>query len=166
MTHLHTSQYLRRLFPALVLCCLPGPHLATRTAQAQSFIATDADIPQAALLQPAELNALLSAGKTTIVLQTGSHTLFTEAHIPGAQYAGAASTPEGLATLRSRVAQLPKAAVIVLYCGCCPWGRCPNIRPAYKQLTGLGYTNVKVLYLAQNFGTDWVDKGFAVQREQ
>ena len=52
---------------------------------------------------------------------------------------------------------------IVLYCGCCPWGRCPNVGPAYKLLLDMGFTRVKVLYLADNFGADWVNKGFPVE---
>ena len=47
---------------------------------------------------------------------------------------------------------------------CCPWGRCPNIGPAYKQLRGLGFIHVKALYLANDFGDDWVSKGYPVER--
>ena len=155
---------LYRLLPVLALATLLGPQVATRTAQAQASVATDAAIPQTALVQPVQLKDRLAAGHKPVILQVGSHTLFTESHIPGSTYAGAAATPEGLATLRTLVAKLPKNAEIVLYCGCCPWGRCPNIRPAYKQLIGLGYTDVKVLYLAQDFGTDWVNKGFPTER--
>jgi hypothetical protein len=28
----------------------------------------------------------------------------------------------------------------------------------------MGFTNVKVLYLASNFGVDWVDKGYPVAK--
>jgi hypothetical protein len=28
----------------------------------------------------------------------------------------------------------------------------------------MGFTNVKVLYLASNFGADWTDKGYPVER--
>ncbi len=58
------------------------------------------------------------------------------------------------------MASLPKDKQIVLYCGCCPWNRCPNVGPAYKRLHDLGFTNVKVLYIANNFGDDWVNKGY------
>jgi len=51
---------------------------------------------------------------------------------------------------------------VVLYCGCCPWGKCPNIDPAYKLMKSLGFTRLKVLHIADNFGTDWVDKGYPV----
>jgi rhodanese-related sulfurtransferase len=98
------------------------------------------------------------------LLQVGSHLLFDEAHIPGSVYAGAGSQPAGLQQLQSTVAALSKKKAIVLYCGCCPWNRCPNLGPAFKQLRDLGFTNVKVLYLADNLGTDWVAKGYAVER--
>jgi thiosulfate/3-mercaptopyruvate sulfurtransferase len=62
------------------------------------------------------------------------------------------------------VKALDRSQFIVLYCGCCPWIKCPNIRAAYQQLHSLGFTRVKVLYLATNFGTDWVNKGYPVAR--
>ncbi|MGD0682903.1 MAG: rhodanese-like domain-containing protein [Terracidiphilus sp.] len=123
-------------------------------------------IPSAQLLQPDELSRLLhaSGANKPLVLQVGSHMLFAQAHIAGSEYAGAGSQAEGLSQLQARVAPLPRNAFIVLYCGCCPWSRCPNVGPAFKQLQNMGFTRVKVLYLANNLGTDWVDKGYAVER--
>jgi len=123
-------------------------------------------IPKAQLLQPDELNDLLrqSGEAKPLVLQVGSHVLFDEAHIPGSEYAGPGSQPAGRKLLTGRVAALPRNTLIVLYCGCCPWERCPNIAPAFAALHALGFTNVKALYIASNFGADWVDKGFPVER--
>jgi len=123
-------------------------------------------VPQAQLLQAEELNHLLSATGSAkpLVLQVGSHVLFAQAHIPGSEYIGPGSQPEGLQQLQKRVADLAKKKFIVLYCGCCPWNRCPNVGPAYKLLHDMGFTHVKVLYLANNFGTDWVDKGYHVEQ--
>jgi rhodanese-related sulfurtransferase len=123
-------------------------------------------IPQAQLIQPEALNHLLQAKGTDkpLLLQVGSHLLFDEAHITGSVYAGAGSQPTGLQQLQSTVATLSKKKAIVLYCGCCPWNRCPNLGPAFKQLQDLGFTNVEVLYLADNLGTDWVAKGYPVER--
>jgi thiosulfate/3-mercaptopyruvate sulfurtransferase len=125
---------------------------------------TDSTIPPEAILQPADLVQMLNTSTKPLVLQTGSHVLFAEAHIAGAEYAGPAGKSEGIEALRQRVAGLNKDSLIVLYCGCCPWVRCPNIRPAYAELRKLGFTNVKALYLAQNFGTDWVAKGYPVAK--
>jgi thiosulfate/3-mercaptopyruvate sulfurtransferase len=122
-------------------------------------------IPQSQLMQPEELNRLLQThgAERPLMLEVGSHVLFAQAHIPGSEYAGAGSQDAGLQQLRARVGPLPRKTFIVIYCGCCPWNRCPNVGPAYKTLTDMGFTHVKVLYLADNFGADWADKGFPVE---
>ena len=123
-------------------------------------------IPQAQLIQPEALNHLLQVKGTDkpLILQVGSHILYAEAHIPGSEYAGPGSQSTGLELLHATVAALAKNRLLVLYCGCCPWNRCPNLGPAYQHLRDMGFTNVKVLYLADNFGANWVDKGYPVER--
>lgn len=117
------------------------------------------------LIQPAELNRILHARgvEKPLILQVGSRLLFAESHIPGAEYAGASSRPEGQSQLQARVQPLPRRSFIVLYCGCCPWERCPNVAPAFHLLRGMGFTHVKVLYLASNFGADWAYQGYPVE---
>ncbi len=123
-------------------------------------------VPQARLIHPEALNRLLQAkaADRPLMLQIGSRFLFNQAHIPGSVYVGAAAQPDGLQQLQNTVAKLPKNKFIVLYCGCCPWNHCPNVGPAYNQLRGMGFTNVKVLYLPNNLGDDWVAKGYPVER--
>lgn len=124
-------------------------------------------IPAAAQMQAPGLNALLKAeaGQKPLVLQVGSRVFFDQARIVGALYAGPGSQPAGIQLLESTVAHEPKDRFIVLYCGCCPWGRCPNVGPAFRRLHELGFTHVKVLYLANNFGDDWVSKGYLTERK-
>jgi hypothetical protein len=118
-------------------------------------------IPGSRLINPEDLVKVLQVGKEKpLILQVGPHILFAQAHIVGSEYVGAASTEAGLNQLRKRVASVPRAKFIVIYCGCCPWSHCPNVKPAHDALTALGFTNVKVLYLSDNFGTNWVDKGY------
>jgi hypothetical protein len=113
------------------------------------------------LIRPAELaKALSSVGAKPIVFNVGPRLIYLQAHIPGAEDMGPAATPEGLGKLRARAASLPRDSFLVIYCGCCPWEHCPNIRPAYKELKQLGLTRLKVLYIANSFGTDWVEKGY------
>lgn len=115
-------------------------------------------------MQPEALNKMLQGGGAKpLVLQVGSHVMFSQAHIRGAQYAGPGSQPAGLQVLERKVAGLRKNAFVVIYCGCCPWNRCPNVGPAFHRLVELGFINVKVLYLANNFGDDWVNKGYSVE---
>ncbi len=121
-------------------------------------------IPAAVQLQPAELAAMLKAGNPPPILQVGFSVLYQQAHIPNAQYAGPGNNDDGLVNLKSHVDALPRDKLVVIYCGCCPWEKCPNIAAAYKQMTAMGFTNVKVLHLATNFGADWADKGYPVIR--
>jgi len=120
-------------------------------------------IPQVQLIQPTELVKMLHGGGRPVIFQVGSHIMFSQAHIPGAVYAGPGSQAAGLELLGTRVAQLPKNAFIVIYCGCCPWSHCPNVGPAYQRLRALGFTNVRALYIASNFGDDWVNRGYPVE---
>lgn len=125
-------------------------------------------IPSAQLIQPEELNRVLHTRGAVkpLILQVGSHMMFAQAHIPGSLYAGPGSQAEGVQQLRGRVASLPHDRFIVLYCGCCPWNRCPNVAPAYNLLRQMGFTHVKVLYIANNFGADWAGKGYLVESGQ
>jgi len=117
-------------------------------------------------LTPEELLPTLQAKQSVkpLVLHVGPRILYAQAHIVGSESMGQGSTSEGLQALRKRASALPKNTLIVLYCGCCPWSHCPNVNPAYDLLRGLGFTNVKVLYIQNNFGTDWVDKGYPVAK--
>jgi rhodanese-related sulfurtransferase len=112
-------------------------------------------------MNPEDLVKILQSEKEKpLMLQVGSHNMFLQAHIPGSEYVGAASTDTGLQQLRTRVDSLPHSKFIVLYCGCCPWSQCPNIKPADDAMHEMGFTHVKVLYISDNLGTNWVDKGY------
>ncbi len=119
-------------------------------------------VPSTAVIEPEELVRILQSrsGEKPLILQVGFRFLYKSAHIPGAEYIGPASKEEGLRQLRQRVAPLTHSRSIVLYCGCCPWSRCPNVKPAYEALHSMGFTNVKVLRIEENFGTDWVSKSY------
>jgi thiosulfate/3-mercaptopyruvate sulfurtransferase len=128
-------------------------------------LACAADSANMKTLAPEELLRILrSKPPKPLLFHVGSHMFYLQAHIPGSEYLGAGSTAEGIRNLRRRVSGLQKNTSIVLYCGCCPWSHCPNVNPAYDALLQMGFTNVKVLFLANNFGADWVDKGYAVAR--
>jgi thiosulfate/3-mercaptopyruvate sulfurtransferase len=131
-----------------------------------SGLRAESSFSNAPLMQPEELVKLLASpqGEKPLILQVGSHVLYSQAHIPGSEYAGPAFTESGLQQLRKRVASLPRGKFIILYCGCCPWNHCPNIAPAYEALRGMGFTNIQLLFIADNFGTDWVDKGYPIAK--
>jgi thiosulfate/3-mercaptopyruvate sulfurtransferase len=103
-------------------------------------------------------------GTPPTVVYVGFHTLFAGGHISGATFHGTASTGQGLADLNKWADTLPRATNLVIYCGCCPFEKCPNIRPAFTALSGMGFKKLRVLVLPTNFATDWVDKGYPVQK--
>jgi thiosulfate/3-mercaptopyruvate sulfurtransferase len=139
-------------------------------AFAPTFAFAQSDLPPGSpqLITPEDMVKLLQApkGEKPVVLDVGPSLLYMQAHIPGAEYVGVASTAQGMQALRARVKALPKNTFLVLYCGCCPWSHCPNVRRAYSELHKLGFNDVKVLYIPNNFGADWVDKGYPTIRGQ
>lgn len=64
--------------------------------------------------------------------------------------------------MEATLKEVPKNRAIVVYCGCCPWSRCPNVGAAWDKLQALGYKNVKVLYIPKNFGENWAELGYPV----
>ncbi len=123
--------------------------------------AAQTDIPR---ISVTDLASALNGKSAPLVLQVGPARLYRYSHIRGAEYAGPASEPAGVKALRKRVQSLPKTVSIVIYCGCCPWIHCPNVKPAYDELHKLGFTNVKALYLPNNFKNDWEDKGYPTKK--
>ncbi len=145
--------FLRKLSVLIAFCAFSSAPLAFA-----------ADSTNLKTLTPEELVSILNnksaKAPKPLLFQVGSRMLYVQAHISGSEYIGAGNTPDGLQRLANRVSKLPKKTFIILYCGCCPWNHCPNVNPAYDALAKLGFTNVKVLYLANNFGADWVNKGY------
>ena len=123
-------------------------------------------IPSSRLIQCEELAKILRSPKAAkpLVLQVGPQVLYTQAHIPGAEHIAPAFTDSSLQQLRKRVEPLARNKFIVIYCGCCPWDRCPNVEPADRALRAMGFSQVKILYIPDNFGHDWVDKGYPVAK--
>lgn len=118
------------------------------------------------VMQPEVLATLLraSAGPKPVVLYVGPRVFWAQAHIKGAENMGPASRAENLEKLHARAASLPKNSLVVIYCGCCPFDHCPNIRPAFQELQKMGFSKVRALYLPKSFGTDWVEKGYPVEK--
>lgn len=116
-------------------------------------------------LQPSALAARLKAsGQKPAILYVGFPVLYRSSHIPGAQLVGPASKPEGLQQMKDFVARLPRDADIVIYCGCCPWDHCPNVRPALRALREMGFSHVHVLTIPTNMAKDWIEKGYPTER--
>jgi hypothetical protein len=118
-------------------------------------------------VQPADLLKELGDSKSapTIVF-VGFNRLYTSGHIKGAQNHGMAGNEAGLQELRAWASSLPRSTKLVIYCGCCPMGTCPNVRPAFAALHELGFTKLRVLLLPTDFAVDWAGKGYPYDKGQ
>ncbi len=117
-------------------------------------------------IQPADLAHELGDKNETppTIVYVGFRTLFAGGHIPGATFHGSASTEQGISDLKEWAEGLPRTTNLVVYCGCCPFEKCPNIRPAFTVLDKMGFKKLRVLVLPVNFATDWVDKGYPIKK--
>jgi len=117
-----------------------------------------------ALIQPADLAARLSSkGAQPIIFHVGPNLLYRNKHIPGSIYAGPGSKPEGLELLKAAADKLPRDREVVLYCGCCPWDKCPNVTPAVALLKQMGFKHVQAMYVENTFAKDWTEKGYPIE---
>ncbi|MET4141024.1 rhodanese-like domain-containing protein [Pedobacter sp. UYP1] len=109
------------------------------------------------LISPAALAGMISKKEDVKIYNIG-----VVQNIKGATNLGAASEAENLNKLKEILKTTPKNKAIVIYCGCCPMDRCPNIRPAFKAFVDQDFTNVRLLELPTNIKTDWIDQGYPV----
>ncbi|HYL84849.1 MAG TPA: rhodanese-like domain-containing protein [Candidatus Angelobacter sp.] len=117
-------------------------------------------------MQPAQLAKMLIDKYSSLptVVFVGFRSLYVGGHVPDAAFHGTASTEQGLAELKSWAGALPRSTELVIYCGCCPFDKCPNIRPAYTALNGMGFKKIRVLLLPTSFAVDWADKHYPMQK--
>jgi hypothetical protein len=65
--------------------------------------------------------------------------------------------------MRTAAGKLSHDGEIVVYCGCCPWDHCPNIKPAMELMRQMGLTRVKALYIPTNMVQGWFDHGYPAE---
>jgi hypothetical protein len=109
------------------------------------------------LLAPADLAKTISdpKAKEPIIFSIGPGAI-----IKGSINIGPAKERENLEEFKKQLKHLPKDANIVIYCGCCPFDHCPNIRPAFSLMNEMKFKNHKLLNLQHNVKVDWIDKGY------
>ncbi|HNY01510.1 MAG TPA: hypothetical protein PKG48_02925 [Bacteroidales bacterium] len=109
------------------------------------------------LMDPGTLAGLLSSPKEQkpVIFNIGPL-----ANIKGAITIGSVASKANLDKLGKALEKVPKDKMVVIYCGCCPFRNCPNIRPAFNLLKERGYRKPKLLNLKQNLKVDWTDQGY------
>jgi thiosulfate/3-mercaptopyruvate sulfurtransferase len=65
--------------------------------------------------------------------------------------------------IKSTLSMENKNRVVVVYCGCCSYANCPNIKPAYDALIANGFKNAMVLELPEGIKPDWVAKDYPME---
>ena len=111
------------------------------------------------LLPPAELAKTLQNASAP---QPYIYCIGPSATIPNSIDIGSTVEKANLDKLKKELEKLPKDANIVIYCGCCPYSRCPNVRPAFQLLNQMQFKNHKLLDLPTNIKVDWIDHGYPI----
>lgn len=149
---------------ALALAAFGWPSAAPCSA-GQEQPAADPWSNSQVMLAPQLVKELAGAPKTRpTVVYVGFDFLYQAAHVPGAIFYGPARQDVGLERLKAGVKDWPRDRDIVIYCGCCPFDHCPNVRPAFVTLKEMGFTHLRVLYIPHEFRSDWLQQGYPVQR--
>ena len=118
-------------------------------------------------VKPADLVKEIANSKGAnkpVVVCAGFRVLYESAHIPGAVFHGPASSQAGVEDLKKWAQGIPKSSNVVVYCGCCPFAQCPNIRPAFEALRTMGFTHLRVLLIPEDFATNWLGNGYPVEK--
>jgi hypothetical protein len=146
----------------IALCMLITGLWASETKAQTSAVAMTSPLnnypwTDSELIEPSVLVAMItkSPANMPVIFNIGA-----VEDIKGAKHIGAVSNAENMKTLKGTVSALPKNTAIVIYCGCCPFTKCPNIRPAFLELQKGGFTNVKLLNMPVNLKTNWISHGY------
>jgi thiosulfate/3-mercaptopyruvate sulfurtransferase len=109
------------------------------------------------LIEPGQLSRLIYAhgADLPVIFNIGP-----AGSIKGSIEIGSPVEKSNLENFRKQLSLLKKEAPVVIYCGCCPFKNCPNIRPAFELLNEMGFKNSKLLDLPSNLKTDWIDRGY------
>jgi hypothetical protein len=157
-------QFLRAI--SLVLPAAFAPGVCRVAIAAAGDAPVDPWTPEQTVEPSALVKELAEAGsaeKMTVVC-VAPHAMYIGGHIHGALYHGPAGSADGLADLKKWAEAAPRSTNTVIYCGCCPMERCPNLRPAFVALRDMNFTHVRALLIPTNFYTDWVKPGYPYEK--
>ena len=108
------------------------------------------------LIEPSELNKIIiSQNQLPYIVSVGPGQV-----ISGSIGIGECRYEKNLTDFENHLSSISKDSEIIIYCGCCPFKDCPNIRPAFSLLNSLGYKNHKLLNIRNNIKTDWIDLNY------
>jgi thiosulfate/3-mercaptopyruvate sulfurtransferase len=113
----------------------------------------------AQLMEPADLVTKLKdiAANPPLIVCVGPSGV-----IKGSVETGPAREGRNLDSLRRLLDREDRQREVIIYCGCCPFKNCPNVRPAFSLLLTMGFKHPRLLDLSHNIKVDWIDKGYPV----
>jgi thiosulfate/3-mercaptopyruvate sulfurtransferase len=131
---------------------------ATAGAAAAVLRQTDPWTP-AQLVEPADLAGRLKdiAANPPLIVCVGPSGV-----IKGSVETGPARDAKNLDSLQRLLTREDRQREVIIYCGCCPFKNCPNVRPAFSLLLTMGFKQPRLLDLPHNIKVDWIDKGYPV----
>lgn len=163
--HFSRRPFARALLPAFGTLCL----VVTIALQSSAKVAeksTPDPWAKSQIVMPEALAPLIAArkGKKPQVIYVGFEFLYKSGHIRGAKFVGTGREAEGIDALKRWAQGIKPGERVVIYCGCCPFKDCPNIRPAYEALRQMGLTQLEVLYMKDGFGPNWLNHGYPSEK--
>jgi thiosulfate/3-mercaptopyruvate sulfurtransferase len=113
----------------------------------------------AQLMEPSDLAAGLKdiAANPPLIVCVGPSGV-----IKGSVETGPARDAKNLDSLQRLLKREDRQREVIIYCGCCPFKNCPNVRPAFSLLLTMGFKQPRLLDLSHNIKVDWIDKGYPV----
>lgn len=116
--------------------------------------------PKDILIEPADLAKILKDpnAKQPVIINMGSTPMIKNAVSGGMGY-----SDEAMKELKRIAPGLDKNSMVVVYCGCCKLGNCPNVKLPYEYLKSLGFKNVKILNMETDIQADWIGKGYPMK---
>ena len=110
------------------------------------------------LIEPAELAGMIAKKQALpLIISVGPG-----AYIEHSIAIGMVDNPEGIEKLKKELANHAANTKVIIYCGCCPFEHCPNVRPAIETLKAMKFSNYQLLNLTHNIKVDWINKGYPV----
>jgi thiosulfate/3-mercaptopyruvate sulfurtransferase len=132
---------------------------AAATAGAASVLRQTDPWTPAQLMEPADLATKLKdiAANPPLIVCVGPSGV-----IKGSVETGPARDAQNLDSLQRLLTREDRQREVIIYCGCCPFKNCPNVRPAFSLLITMGFKQPRLLDLSHNIKVDWIDKGYPV----
>lgn len=139
----------RRIFTGLIFALISFSFQQCAAQKPENWTADQ-------LIEPSALAQTLQANKEIPVI----YCVGPGVVIPHSIDIGMTQDENNLQRFRVALEKIPRATNIVIYCGCCPFDHCPNVRPAIEVLKEMKFTNYHLLNLPHNIKTDWIAKGY------